>query len=210
MLDPTSLERNCPLDNGRHHHKPFKVSSLGRLNHLPTEVLHMIFVEVDLESLTTLRRVSRGVRNTIDAIWQYKDIIHHAPNSIRAALSINVGSLASCRRLYEQLCSYECAACGRFGPYLHLLNFTRACYICLLTNPRFLPMTLYHARKSSGISTEGRRCLWTALSIPSDFSNHPATRRGQVYLIDPEHSKEVGTRLGQSWLVMEQYVDIFI
>ena len=72
MLDPASLERDCPLDNGRHDHRNLNVSSLGCLHQLPTEILHMIFVDVDLESLTTMRRVSHGVRNTIDSIWQYQ------------------------------------------------------------------------------------------------------------------------------------------
>ena len=210
MLDPASLERDCPLDNGRHDHRNLNVSSLGCLHQLPTEILHMIFVDVDLESLTTMRRVSHGVRNTIDSIWQYQSIIHHAPNSIRAALSIHVVSLVSCRRLYEELCSYECATCGRFGPYLYLLNFTRACYICLTENPRFLPITPAHARKSFGISTKNTNNLPTALSIPGSFSNIPKIRRGRISLVDRVHSKEVGIRLHGSRERMEQYVNILI
>lgn len=105
MLEPSTLERDCPLDNARHAHKCFENSSLGHFNRLPAEVLHLILVDVDFECLTTLRRVSHGVRNTIGGIWQYKELIHYAPNSIRAPLSINVASWVSPRQLYKVLCS---------------------------------------------------------------------------------------------------------
>ena len=205
MLDPAGLERNCPLDNQRHHNAPFTTSTFGNLHRLPTEVLHMVFLETDLQSLTILRRVSRGIRKTNDGIWQYKEIVHHAPNSIRAALSIKVGSLVSCRRLFQELCSQECATCGRFGPYLYL-SFTRACYICLTENPRFLPMTPSHARKSFGISTKDEISLPTALSIPGLYCNVPRIRRARVSLVDREYSKEMGIRLHGSLERMEQYV----
>jgi len=38
-LDPVTLERYCPLDNGRHHYALFKISSLGRLQCLPAGVI---------------------------------------------------------------------------------------------------------------------------------------------------------------------------
>lgn len=169
MLEPEPLERGCPLDNGRHDWQETS-SSLGCLDTLPVELLHMILLDVDLKSLTSLRSVNRRARLTIDALWQYNEIVTYAPNSLRAILNINVGALISCRQLHRELCSQECVTCGHFGAFLYLLSCNRVCYVCLVETPQFLPLTQKHARTAFGLGSSEMAKLPAALSLPGIYS----------------------------------------
>jgi hypothetical protein len=52
------------------------------------ELVSMIFLEIDLETLTLFRSICRGARAVISNLVEYKTIITHAPGALRAALSI--------------------------------------------------------------------------------------------------------------------------
>jgi hypothetical protein len=121
------------LENGRHDDPEITsrtaVSPIGLLNFLPLEILHGILLdELDLAALTTLRLVSRGLRLVADSLPQYHSIVTHAPNSLRAAISLEMESSVSCRKLYTELCSNFCKSCGKFGAHLYLLTCSRVCY----------------------------------------------------------------------------------
>jgi hypothetical protein len=169
MLETKDLERCCPLDNG-HHEGQEPSASLGELDTLPLELLQPILLDIDLKSLTVLRSVSRSFRKTIDSMKEYDDIITHAPSTLRAALSINLGSWISCRQVYNTLCSQECAGCRRFGPFLYLLSCSRVCYICLLKDQRFLPMVPEYAKTAFKLSSQQLAGLPTALTIPGRYA----------------------------------------
>lgn len=205
MLEPEGLERGCPLDNGRHD-GPEISSSLGKLDTLPTELLHTILLDLDLQSLTALRSVNRCIRLTIDTLWQYNEIITHAPNTLRAALSINVGTIISCRQLHGALCSQECVACGRFGAFLYLLTCSRVCYECLVEDPRFLPLTPKHARVAFGLSSCEIAKLPTAIAIPGIYSQSSKIQRTRTALVDRTTSRLAGISLHNSVEQMEEYV----
>ncbi|KAH7333252.1 hypothetical protein BKA65DRAFT_459953 [Rhexocercosporidium sp. MPI-PUGE-AT-0058] len=171
MLEPVDLERGCPLDNGRLD-KQHDTTTLGTLETLPVELLQTILLDLDLQSLTSLRRVNRRARLAIDMLWQYNEIITYASNCLRAALSINVSTSISCRQLHTELCSQECVTCGRFGAFLYLLTCSRVCYVCLVEDPRFLPLTPKHARRAFGLSSYETGKLLTATTLPGIYSHN--------------------------------------
>jgi hypothetical protein len=179
MLEAKDLERCCPLDNG-HHEGQEPSATLGQLDTLPLELLQPILLDLDLKSLTALRSVNRTFRKTIDSIKEYDDIITHGPTSLRAALSINLGSWISCRQLYNTLCSEQCTGCRRFGPLLYLLSCSRVCYVCLHEDRRFLPMVPIYAKPAFKLSSQNLADLPTALSIPGRYahSTFPQTVAG--------------------------------
>jgi hypothetical protein len=204
MLEPVDLERGCPLDNGRHEMQD--TATLGTLESLPVELAHTILLGLDLQSLTTLRRVNRRMRLTIDSIWQYNEIITYASNSLRAALSINVGTSISSRQLHTELCSQECVTCGRFGAFLYLLTCSRVCYVCLVEDQRFLPLTPKHARVSFGLSSYETDKLLTAITIPGTYSHSSKIWRTRISLVDRTTSRLAGIRFHKSAEQMEEYV----
>ena len=107
-IDYNTLERCCPLDFGRHDDgnaaiPPSPEFSLGLLDRLPRELLHIVFLDLALQSLHVLRTVNRGVRHVIDALPQYRTVVTHAPHAIRAVLSGGLASSISCRNLHDAL-----------------------------------------------------------------------------------------------------------
>ncbi|KUJ10531.1 uncharacterized protein LY89DRAFT_596637 [Mollisia scopiformis] len=165
------LEDTCPLDNGRHEDPPNTLFSIGDLNRLPLEILQGILVDgIDFASLTSLRRVSRGMRSTIDSLPKYKAIVTHAPASIRAALSLETGIYWSCSHLYHELCSNACVFCGHFGANLNVLICKRVCIDCFTTDVQCLPVGREYAKatwslKESDLKNSDTR-IPTARTLP--------------------------------------------
>ena len=210
MLEPMDLQRRCPLDNGLHDDlqvTPQKSSfSLGSLDTLPIELLCAILLDLDLQSLTRLRSVNCRARFTVDTLPQYNNIITHAPSSIRAALSINMSPWISCRQLHKELCSQECAGCGSFGAFLYLLSCQRICYICLLEETRFLPLTPANARIEFGLNHHELSKLPIALSLPGRYSEWTKIRRARIALVDRESARQAGIAIHHSSAQMKEYV----
>ena len=206
MLSSADLAARCPLDNHLNFGLPAILSS-GRLEALPVEILHMILVWLDLQSLTLLRSVSRSLRSHIDALYQYKNIVKYAPDSLRMALSTGIGSWISCQSLHYALCYQECECCGRFGSLLYMLTCSRVCYVCIQRSDRFLPLTPNHARIAYGLKRKTAKGLPTVLTLPGVYSLDEKTRRGRCRMVDRTMSSEAGIRLhGHSKQRMEAYV----
>ncbi|CZT06232.1 uncharacterized protein RAG0_12031 [Rhynchosporium agropyri] len=109
IIEPAMVENFCPLDNGRHDGSEaqggIEARSIGQLQILPLEIMQDILCRyLDLETVTKIRCVSRGLRNAVDSLLQYESIITHALNSIRAALTR--GGF-----LYLPTCSRVCYQC---------------------------------------------------------------------------------------------------
>jgi hypothetical protein len=192
ILEPELLEDGCPLDNGRHDDPEVTsrtaVSSIGLLNLLPLELLHGILLdELDLAALTTLRSVSRGLRLVVDSLPQYHSIVTHAPNSLRAAISLEIASSVSCRKLYTELCSDVCRGCGKFGAYLYLLTCSRVCYICFTEDTKFMPMTKQHSKIFWGVTSRDLASggITVARSLPGRYQPYSMVSQGsRVQLVD--------------------------
>lgn len=204
MLDLVDLERCCPLDNGRHDKQD--ITTPGFLDALPHELTQTVLLDLDLRSLTTLRRVNRCTRLTIDKLWQYKEIVEYASNCLRAVLSIEVDTLISCRQLHMELCSQNCVSCGRLGTVLYLLTCSRTCFVCMIGNPRFAPLTSRHARVAFGLSTHETRKLPTAITIPGEYSEFSKIRRKRETLVDQTSARLAGIRVHKTVERMEEYV----
>jgi hypothetical protein len=192
----------CPLDNGRHDNvigisqdtSESNTSAFGSLGFLPLEILQDIMEnDLDLLTLTTLRRVNRGIRATIDSMSKYRTVIHHVPNSIRAILSIKVANAISCRDLWVALTSKECVTCQRFGSYLYLPTCTRVCYGCCMESPHCLPLELADATNCY-LVTKGdllRNGVGIAESLPGRYYNTAQTNL--VSLVDRSAAARVAS-----------------
>lgn len=160
VLQSQLLIDSCPLDNGRHEklakagffRRP-KASSSGLVSTLPVDLLHMILEEyLDIASLTTLRRVSRGIRAEVDGVPKYATIMGYAPQSIRAALTTQAASGFTCHDLWKAFVVKECDHCGKFGAYLYLARCSRVCYQCAMESQACLPLDLASVKKYYSIT----------------------------------------------------------
>ncbi|KAK5987869.1 hypothetical protein PT974_12004 [Cladobotryum mycophilum] len=178
-LDDAKLEIKCPLDNGRHSSK--SELTLGLLERLPSELVVDILVSLDLQSLTTFRRVSRQAMSLVDSLHEYAQVVEHCPNVLRAILSINALSYDS-RVLFRALSSVKCASCNRFGNYLYLITCKRVCYYCFTTEPDFLPMPAFQAGKHTGLSGPQLMSIAHVVTLPGHYAQGEGMRLQEAHL----------------------------
>lgn len=115
ILEPEILRQRLPLDNERDLSGP--IGSLGLFDQLPPEIVSLIFTQVDLETLTRFRSVSRAGRDAVNNLFKYRNIMNHAPQILRATLALEAGKYITLTQLDAALMSKACQDCGNFGAF---------------------------------------------------------------------------------------------
>lgn len=202
-LDDQGLARRCPLDNGRH--EGTLAFHLGDLDKLPLELLSKALVQIDLRSLTDLRRVNRRAMEVVDSIMQYQVIVAHAPDSLRGILAIGTGQWITCQKLYDQLCIADCDHCGAFGGYLYLVTCKRVCFFCFSQVPDYLPLPLSDALQRCGLGRRIPKSVPRLRSIPGCYTREETDLRTRLTLVDSESARRAGIALHGSVSAMEQH-----
>jgi hypothetical protein len=144
ILEPDILEHNLPLDNEKD--LSGVIGSLGPFSELPPEIVSMILMQVDIESLTKFRSVSRAARDAVDSLFKYRNIVTHAPQILRATLALKAGKYITLTHLDAALMSKVCQDCGEFGAFLHVPTCERVCYKCFTANEDRMPLSAPHVR----------------------------------------------------------------
>jgi len=189
-IQPESLERHCPLDNGRleeHTISPsntqLRVFDTGDLRALPLEIAYLILSLLDLRSLTDFRAVSWGSRALVDSLPQYKAIIQHAPNALRALLSTNMAVHFTTSNLFEALYTQVCFGCGQFGPFLDLFTCYRYCLTCVIDSNDLLSTPISTAKREFNLTSRMIRTLPTCLSLPGQYTESERTYQRRISLV---------------------------
>ena len=210
VLTHTELERHCPLDNGRHDGVALSSQNidptLGNLDMLPLELCTDILLGLDLQSLTQFRTINRRARFVVDNLPQYRDVITHAPGLIRAALSIQIAPWLSCRALYSALHTKTCSICGDVGAFIYMFTGRRVCYICVMEQPQFLPLTQSHAKHSYGLNRKALSLVPKILKVPGSYTCFGRKSRTREFLFDRQCARQAGIMLHGSAHKMEEYV----
>ena len=144
ILEPEILRTQLRLDNAKDYSGP--IGSLGPFDQLPPEISSMIFMEMDLKTLTTFRSVSRAGRDAVNGQFKYCNIMRHAPQILRATLALGAGHYITLTQLDAALMSKVCQDCGNFGAFLHVPTCERVCYECFTRNEDRMPLSPGHAR----------------------------------------------------------------
>ena len=184
-IDIHQLERQCPLDNARVL-EPLPSAHTGRLACLPLEIQQMILSQLDLQSLTTIRAVSRSMRLSVTTLPQYGTLMTRAPQLVRALLSTSLGPWITIPQLYRAVINQaSCAGCGDYGPFVYLPTASRVCVPCIRSDSRFLPLTLNAARKRYHVPV---KTILSAVplmrTLPGEYSERPFHRRRREKIID--------------------------
>jgi len=204
-LDNAHLASNCPLDIGRHVLNP--TCDLGLFDSLPLELVTDIILHLDIETLFHLRRVNRRAMQVIDAIPQFQRIVRHNLATLRAILSIKVGSQTTFDNLYHTLASPNCEECNDFAGYIYLLGCRRVCFLCFTEHSKYLPLSGHEVMRSfavhrSFLSSLPRRML----SVPGCYAPNERTRRARQTLFDREAARQACVAAHGSALAMERLV----
>lgn len=165
---------------------------LENLEHLPLELMNMLLIQHDIQSLTNFRRVNQRAMQVIDQIPQYKRIFLYAPSTIQGILSINTGTSFSCQELYTKLCTAECDTCGDVGGYLYLVTCRRVCFLCFTTKTEYLPLLRADAMRKFGLRREDMTGFPSMRSVPGYYSPREVKCRTRMTLLDHDAARETG------------------
>lgn len=202
-LGPSALARCCPLDSAPA--KPATLSfSLGALDILPLELRTAVFLRLDVQSLTTLRRVSQSARLAVDAFPPYKSVRQHAPELLRAVLSTQVAGHNTAVDLYNVLLTQNCRYCGDFGTFIYIFTCVRVCCLCTSEEMDMLPLTPSLAKTSCGLSAKDVSSLPTIRTLPGMYSWLNKSRRRRGALVDRGAAERAGIELHGSRQQMEE------
>ncbi|KAI8631318.1 hypothetical protein F5Y19DRAFT_26697 [Xylariaceae sp. FL1651] len=183
-LDNADLECQCPLDNGQRSAGSWY--SVGQLDVLPPEIVTAILLTLDLPTLVAFRRVNRRAMSLVDSLHQYRMLLKHCPNVLRAIVSIRAKHF-SCMTLYKVLASTKCDTCHRSGSYLYLITCKRVCYSCFTSHAKYLPMSKPLATKYTGLSRKKLKHIPYILSLPGRYTARGKISNRRTKLFDRQH-----------------------
>lgn len=191
-LEKDRLARCCPLDKIPGDLEYPISSSLGKLDTLPLELLNAVFLYLDIQSLTNLRRVSQRSRFALDALPQYRILQEHAPELLRAAIGLEISKSTLIADLFKALTCQTCYLCGDFGPFIYLLSCNRVCSLCLSQNSELCPLRVSQARDLYSLDKQTLAGLPKLRSLPGKYSRFKNSRKNRIDLID----RAAATRAG--------------
>lgn len=185
-----SLQRHCPLDNGRLQQRTFleakstaSLSNIGDLEALPSEIIHSIFNVLDLQSLTDFRAISWRARALLDGFPPYNAIVQHSPDALRALLSTHMAVHFTAQDIFAALCTQACLSCGQFGPFLDMFTGYRHCITCVAYSDNLLSITKPSAKSEFGLNSKTMRTLPTLLSVPGQYTESERTYQKRISLV---------------------------
>ena len=200
-----TLDENLPTPPDYYIYTSPEVG-LGSLGILPLELLQRILSQLDLRTLTDIRRVNHLALQFVASIPQYKAINTHASDALRGILSIETGRWITCETLYTMLCTRECEQCGDFGGYLYILTCKRVCFLCFTSEQTYLPLRYIHAIQKFGLNHQILDTLPQMRSIPGIYSPNQKKCRHRLTLVDHDCARRAGITLYGSVTVMEKHV----
>ncbi|CZT21520.1 uncharacterized protein RCC_07383 [Ramularia collo-cygni] len=202
-LDDNDLERNCPLDLGRHHVQPRH--DLGALDGLPLEILSAILVDTPLRSLMEFRRVNQRAMQVVDSIPQFQTCTRYTLAPLRGILSINAGSHTTCQDLFRALITSKCEECEDFAGFIYLLDCTRVCLLCFSEKQRYVPLSSAEVLRHYGLNRGRLASLIGMRSVPGCYSPNEKTVPARLELFDQASARHAGIQLYGSAVAMEQH-----
>jgi len=200
-----TLDENLPTPPDYYIYTSPEVG-LGSLGILPLELLQRILSQLDLRTLTDIRRVNHLALQFVASIPQYKAINTHASDALRGILSIETGRWITCETLYAILCKPECEQCGDFGGYLYILTCKRVCFLCFTSEQTYLPLRYIHAIQKFGLNHQILDTLPQMRSIPGIYSPNQKKCRHRLTLVDYDYARRAGIALHGSVTAMEKHV----
>lgn len=192
-LDENHLERDCPLDNGRHNASPRH--DLGALERLPLELLQEAILYLDFETLASLRRVNARAMQVVDSVPTYRTILRQCPNIVRGLYSIRYAAFVSLAQLWSTLGRTKCVTCDDFGGYIYLLTCERVCFLCFRNDARFYPLNVSEACRQYAINKGSLEHIPAMRSVPGVYTPEEKARNASVILIDRDMVQQRATEV---------------
>ena len=166
-------------------------SSIGILDRLPLEILQWALNLLDFQSLSRVSRASLLAKRVIESLPSYRDLMKHAPQTLKALGLTGLVHVHSAAALHDTLQSEACVSCGEYGAFLSLLTCERCCYECLRQNHALWAIPINQAKKCFGLGFNHLRQIPILHSIPGVYSIHRVSRRRSQRLVNVKEAKKL-------------------
>jgi hypothetical protein len=171
-------------------------SSLGLLDRIPLELLHLILVMLDFRSLLRVSRVSLLGQVVVQSLPAYRDLMEHAPHTLAALGQTGLIGLHTATVLHATLLSEICISCEEYGAFLFLPTCERCCYECLHRNQSLWVIPTALAGKCFDLMPHQLKEIPTMRSVPGVYSvGHRISRQRRLRLTSVKAAKELGTKV---------------
>lgn len=184
-------------------------SSMGLLDIVPIELLHIILNSLDFKSLSRLTRACHQAKTMVESLPSYQDMMKRASMALTALSRTRLITFHSAATLHAALRSEECVSCQKYAPFLLLPTCERCCYDCLLRERSLRVITIQMAKTCFGVSATDLSQIPNMLSIrpkyllTTDVDNENMDRY-RVSLVSVKQAKQLGISIHKSEEAMER------
>ncbi|KAI1144386.1 F-box domain-containing protein [Hypoxylon sp. FL0543] len=188
---------------------PDRVSTFGRFDLLPAEIMTMILSVLDTQSIARLAAVSFRGNCVVHSERAYRELVEFAPKALIALKRTGLIRLHSVTTLHDALRTEKCVYCTEFGAFLFLLTCERCCFDCLCSNPWLRVITPKDAELYFALSEDHTKCLPGFCAIPGKYGmkiDHDDRKEAKIDISDYrydtndyEHSSDSDSSWGISY-----------
>ncbi|PYH90157.1 hypothetical protein BO71DRAFT_452957 [Aspergillus ellipticus CBS 707.79] len=163
-------------------------ATLGNLQCLPLEIIHEIFLLLDIRALFNFRHINRRAQQIVTVACGYKAVVTHALETLCIILRTTIASWFTLSDLLKVLYTRDCHLCGSFGGFIFLPSFMRCCFFCIQEDslPPVLPLSIV---KKSAKSRPGHPNTLVPIvkSLPGIYSMDEIVRKRRVQIMSAEY-----------------------
>ncbi|KXJ85314.1 hypothetical protein Micbo1qcDRAFT_223471 [Microdochium bolleyi] len=142
---------------------------VGSLDRLPLELLHYVFLCLDMHALFNFRQTNLRSREMVDSLNQYQMVVSDGLNLFCALLRTRLADGVSLFDFYCALCTKACTFCSEFGGFISLLTWNRCCFKCLQHAPEIQVRALATFGKQFHLAKTDLGQLRSFKTLPGTF-----------------------------------------
>ena len=136
-----------------------ETTSLGRLDRLPLEILHMVSRSISYLDAINLGRTNSAATSVLLSLPEYKNLTQHAPEILNGLQITELAQHFTLLQVYNVLTSSRCTFCRRFGGYVSLPSLQRCCVACGEHHIELMPISRNVARRDFGVDRKTIKTL---------------------------------------------------
>ncbi|KAM5473565.1 hypothetical protein MauCBS54593_002361 [Microsporum audouinii] len=175
------------------------ITTLGRMQILPVEILHEILLLLDMRSFFVFRQVNLRARQIASTVPGYQPLITHALEAICVILRTKISAWYTLKDIFNVLCTRDCLHCDSFGGFVFLPSLERCCFRCLTSSPRFRVLPAVEIGKLLSMSRAHlRRSVPLLHTISGIYSMAETSRQRRMYIVAEKQIAKAFTFPGTS------------
>lgn len=180
-------------------------SSMGALDVLPTELLHIILSSSDFRTLSHFAQVCHQAKIMVESLPSYQSVMTHASRALIALSQAKLIRVHTAATIHAALLSDRCISCQNYAAFLFLPTCERCCYRCLCEEQSLRVTTLRLAGFCFGLFDKLFEPIPIMRTIPGKYSvRHEISVPNRVRLVSLKQAKQLGISIHGSQKTMDR------